>query len=105
MRPIGPPPTGRGCSLSIRCRVRLPKGPAGDDDGEPLAPFPVNWAKPEQSRLSAGNSLPVRYWQVDHAQWTARFKAPHLILEAGDATGGVVCAYELSGGQATIGRI
>jgi hypothetical protein len=76
------------------------------NDGSALSPFPINWATPERSRLSAGNTLlSVRFWQVDNVQWTSRFKAPHLVLESGEQTGGVACAYDLSGGQATIGRI
>ena len=75
-------------------------------DGEPLAPYAVNWATPERSRLSAGNSLlPVRFWQVDNALWSARFKSPHLVLEAGQGHGSMACAYDISAGHATIGRI
>ncbi len=75
-----------------------------DARGQPLAQFPVNWMEPQSSHLSAGNNrLNVRIWQVDSAQWNARFKDPHLILEAGSRHSGITCAYDIAGGQASLG--
>jgi hypothetical protein len=76
-----------------------------DDRGQPLGPILVNWTTPEQSHLSAGNTqIPVSIWQVDNGLWNARFKNPHLILEAGSRLGGLTCAYDIAGGQASLGR-
>ncbi len=65
----------------------------------------VDWSAPQNLHLVAGNSdLPVQFWQVDHALWKARFKNPYLILTANGPEGPLTCAYDITGGQATIAQ-
>ncbi len=63
----------------------------------------IDWTAPNSLHLTAGNrELPVQIWQVDHAQWNARFKDPYLVLTAGGPGAEVSCAYAISGGQASL---
>lgn len=79
------------------------RGPAIAACQKQHAVDPVAWTNPESIHLTAGNrNIPVRFWQVDHALWTARFKKPHLVLQAAAANGGLVCTYDLASGQAAV---
>ena len=69
------------------------------------APGAVDWTALESLHLVAGNrDIEVRFWQVDHALWNARFKNPYLILKAGEAGGRATCTYDIASGLASLSR-
>ncbi len=71
------------------------------------APVPVSvWTQSAEVRLVIGKSdLDVKLWQVDHQLWDARFRNPYLVLTAGDASGTVVCEYDVVHNSALIYRL
>lgn len=65
----------------------------------------VDWTALQSLHLVAGDrNLPVHFWQVDHALWNARFKNPHLVLQAASDGGSLVCTYDIASGQAVLTR-
>ena len=68
-------------------------------------PTHVDWTAIESLHLVAGNhDIPVRFWQVDHALWNARFKNPYLVIKASGGDGRMVCTNDIASGQAAITR-
>lgn len=66
---------------------------------------PIDWSTLQSLHLVAGNrNIPVQFWQVDHALWTARFRKPHLVLTTQPASGSIVCTYDITSGQAALTR-
>ena len=63
----------------------------------------VDWNALASLHLVAGNrDIAVRFWQVDHALWNARFKNPYLVLTAGNSGGRAICTYDIASGQAAL---
>ena len=60
------------------------------------------WTNPLSVTLSVGrSSLGSDAWQLDHAQWNARFKNPYLLITAGDGTSEITCEFDITGNTAT----
>ncbi|HRD76948.1 MAG TPA: hypothetical protein PK264_13625 [Hyphomicrobiaceae bacterium] len=54
------------------------------------------WANPLSMTLSVGRStLGSDAFQLDHAQWNARFKNPYLLITAGDGTAEITCEFDI----------
>ena len=55
------------------------------------------WANPAQVWFSVGNPhADVSVWQVDHARWGERYRTPFIFIATAGASGGPVCAYDIS---------
>ena len=55
------------------------------------------WATPAQVWFSVGNPhADVSVWQVDHARWGERYRTPFIFVATAGASGGPVCAYDIS---------
>lgn len=65
------------------------------------------WSSPDKITLAIGkSSLPVYFWQVDHALWNARYKNPYLYLSAGGApSSDTQCEFDVVAGRASITRL
>jgi hypothetical protein len=50
-------------------------------------------------------ALDVYPWQVDHANWHARYRNPYLLLTAGARAGTVVCEYDIRNAIASVARL
>lgn len=62
------------------------------------------WGAPGSVKLSIGKrGLDVAIWDVDNAQWPARFKQPYLRLTTADRS--VVCEYDVTLEQAEVVRL
>jgi hypothetical protein len=60
------------------------------------------WANPLSVTLSVGRStVDSNAWQLDHAQWNARFKNPYLLITAGDGASEITCEFDITGNTAT----
>jgi hypothetical protein len=71
---------------------------------------PQAWSNPRTVKLMIGNSsLDVYLWQTDHAQWSARYRNPYLLLTTDDAQGqrsaGVRCEYDIVNAAAAVSRM
>ena len=67
---------------------------------------PQAWANPKAIRLVIGkSSLDVYPWQVDHAQWNARYRNPYLFLTASLRSGTVNCEYDIINAAAAVSRM
>lgn len=81
------------------------KEPQRDARGETLAAFTVDWAHPSSIHMSSGSrTVPVHLWELDHPKWNARFRNPNLVLASGDRHSGLVCAFDVLTGQASLVR-
>jgi hypothetical protein len=64
------------------------------------------WANPRAVQVVIGRrGLEVYPWQVDHANWNARYHNPYLLLTAGPRTGSVVCEYDILNAVASVARM
>jgi len=64
------------------------------------------WANPRDIQLVIGRrALDVYPWQVDHANWNARYRNPYLLLTAGPRGGGVLCEYDIVNAAASVSRM
>ena len=64
------------------------------------------WANPRAVQLVIGRrALDVYPWQVDHANWNARYRNPYLLLTAGPRSGTVVCEYDILNAAASVSRL
>ena len=64
------------------------------------------WANPRTVQLVIGRrALDVYPWQVDHANWNARYHNPYLLLTAGPRSGTVVCEYDILNAAASVARM
>lgn len=63
------------------------------------------WANPRSIELVIGKrALDVYPWQVDHANWSARYRNPYLLLTAG-GTGRALCEYDIVNASAAVSRL
>lgn len=77
------------------------KAPALAAQGYARSVLAVDWTRPSEVSLSAGNrSVPVQFWQFEHPLWNARFKNPYLILTPPDQQAGLVCKFDVLSGEA-----
>lgn len=61
------------------------------------------WSRPSSLRLVIGNSdIAVNVWEVDNADWAARFKSTHIVLEAGEPTPFARCRYDVMHDRAAV---
>ncbi|MGE0701331.1 MAG: hypothetical protein AB7O57_19705 [Hyphomicrobiaceae bacterium] len=51
------------------------------------------------------DGLDVALWQVDHAQWQARFKSPYLHLTMPGKSMSVLCEFDIVQDAATVTRM
>ena len=66
---------------------------------------PRAWASADDVRLVIGNSnLDVRFWQLGHELWNARYRNPYLSLSAPEPAGTVHCEYDIVNAAATVYR-
>jgi len=64
------------------------------------------WSHPSSIRLAIGkSSLDVQVWQVDHAQWNARYRNPYLLLTANQQSGTIHCEYDIVNAAAAVSRM
>lgn len=64
------------------------------------------WANPRAIRLVIGkSSIDVYPWQVDHAQWNARYRNPYLLLTASQRTTTLSCEYDIVNAAASVSRM
>jgi hypothetical protein len=64
------------------------------------------WANPRAVQLVIGKrALDVYPWQVDHANWNARYRNPYLLLTTGPRTGTVSCDYYILNASASVSRM
>ena len=67
---------------------------------------PQAWANPRTVELVIGKrALEVYPWQVDHANWNARYRNPYLLLTAGMRAGKVSCEYDIVNASAAVSRM
>lgn len=81
-----------------------------DAGSRSLGLAPQAWSNPKTVKLMIGNSsLDVYLWQTDHAQWSARYRNPYLLLTTGEAPGqrsqGVRCEYDIVNAAAAVSRM
>jgi hypothetical protein len=66
---------------------------------------PQAWANAEDVRLAIGNgNLDVRFWQLGHELWNARYRNPYLFLSTPERSGTVHCDYDIVNAAATVYR-
>jgi len=64
------------------------------------------WANPRTIQLAIGKrGLDVYPWQVDHANWNARYRHPYLLLTAGERSGKISCEYDIVNASAAVSRM
>jgi hypothetical protein len=67
---------------------------------------PLAWANPQSVDLVIGKrSYAVYPWQVDHANWSARYRNPYLFLTVGSRPAKTVCAYDIHNASASLTRM
>lgn len=67
---------------------------------------PQAWSNPSTIRLVIGKSaLDVYPWQVDNANWNARYRNPYLYLTTGPRSARVSCEYDIVNAAASISRM
>ena len=71
-----------------------------------LGVSPQAWANPRTVQLVIGKrAFDVYPWQVDHANWKARYRNPYLFLTAGTRPGRVLCEYDIVHAAASVSRL
>lgn len=76
-----------------------------DARGQSLALGAQFWTRPAEFKVVIGKSdLDVRVWQIDHAQWNARFRNPYLWLMSSERPGELYCEFDVLHGTALVGR-
>ncbi len=64
------------------------------------------WTRPASVTLEIGRkSAAVNLWEVDNALWPARFKHPHVVLNASTEFPGPVCEYDVVEGRAYLTQL
>ena len=64
------------------------------------------WANPRTIELAIGKrGLDVYPWQVDHANWNARYRHPYLLLTVGERLGKISCEYDIVNASAAVSRM
>jgi hypothetical protein len=64
------------------------------------------WANPRAVQLVIGRrAVDVYPWQVDHANWNARYRNPYLRLTAGARSATVSCEYDILNASASVSRM
>jgi hypothetical protein len=67
---------------------------------------PQAWANPKSIRLVIGkSSIDVYPWQVDHAQWNARYRNPYLLLTTHQRSAAISCEYDIVNAAASVSRM
>ncbi len=78
----------------------LEKTGSADTDAHGAA---AAWTKPASIRMVIGKrGVEVNVWDVDNAQWKARFKQAFLVLTPAEGTLRATCEYDVSANQAAI---
>lgn len=64
---------------------------------------PQQWAKPASIRMVIGRrGVDVNVWDIDNAQWKARYKQAFLVLAPAETGAQATCEYDVSGNLAAI---
>jgi hypothetical protein len=67
---------------------------------------PVAWQAPPTQAVEIGkSSLNVSLWQVDHPQWSDRFKRTAVKLVAQDGPAKLACTYDVTTSVAELRQI
>jgi hypothetical protein len=83
---------------AIQACQKDPRGPGYASNGS-------IWTKPSDIRVMIGKSdLDVWIWQVDNAQWSARYRNPYLYLVPADRQSNIQCEYDIVHGIANVIR-
>ena len=51
------------------------------------------------------SNLDVRFWQINHKMWNARFRNPYLFLVANRDSRNIFCEYDIVHGVASVYRM
>jgi len=71
-----------------------------------LGVSPQAWANPQAVKVVIGKrAFDVYPWQVDHANWNARYRNPYLFLVAGPRPGRAMCEYDIVNASASVSRM
>lgn len=64
------------------------------------------WSNPDSIRLVIGKSnLDVRFWQIDHELWSARYRNAYLHLTTALRSGTAYCEYDITHAAASVHRM
>jgi hypothetical protein len=64
------------------------------------------WTRPASVALIIGRkSVKVNLWEVDDAQWPARFQHPQVVLTSREDGTGAVCEYDVIEGRAYLTQL
>jgi len=76
-------------------------------DARNLSPAvsPQAWANPQIELVIGKREFSVYPWQVDHANWNARYRNPYLFLTAGLHPGQLFCEYDILNASASVRRL
>ena len=73
--------------------------------GTMLGINPQAWSTPSSITLAIGKrNLDVHLWQVDHKNWSARYRNPYLFISAGQRSTAVTCEYDIVNASAFVYR-
>ncbi|HEU4380678.1 MAG TPA: hypothetical protein VFR73_19070 [Hyphomicrobiaceae bacterium] len=73
--------------------------------GTMLGVSPQAWSTPNSITLAIGKrNLDVHLWQVDHKNWSARYRNPYLFISAGQRSTAVTCEYDIVNASAFVYR-
>lgn len=84
------------CQRHARTSVVTPAG----------APPTNTWNRPASVSLRIGKSgLDVYPWQINSAQWSARYRNPYLLIVAERSTNNLACEYDILNGSAQVYKL
>ena len=84
------------CQRNARASVVTPAG---------AAPVSV-WNRPTSVSLRIGKTgLDVYPWQINSAQWSARYRNPYLLIVAERTANGLACEYDILNGSAQVYKL
>ena len=72
----------------------------------PTGAAPTNaWSRPASVSLRIGKTgLDVYPWQINSAQWNARYRNPYLLIVAEPTATSLMCEYDILNGSAQVFR-
>jgi hypothetical protein len=64
------------------------------------------WSRPASVALKIGKSgLDVYPWQINSAQWNARYRNPYLLIVAEPTSASLACEYDILNGSAQVYKL
>jgi hypothetical protein len=70
--------------------------PQTDARGMPLAVSAFDWRKADRGEIRFGNAqIRVPFWQIDNANWNARYRNPVVRLHVGNSHTKLACDYDI----------